>query len=186
MIETPTSAQKAFKPSFFYLRKSGEVQAASATLTTHHAAVQAEPRGTVAVYNDSHLREVVVSAQCALRGVPRDAAVLIPGANLMPEISTGHLRATTRAWLTLHAAEFALRSSSEGPSLYYAPWSIYGWIVIVTDDCAEAVRDKAPELATILDMAAAEHVTYVKFDADANFVEGLPVYEDHDDNKEGS
>lgn len=91
----------------------------------------------------------------------------------MLDISTAHVRPTTRDWI-----EDDLRNMFG--TLSGANWCGYGWILWVNEDlCGSNDGDGVPaDLIQVMRFAYSHGYQYLKLDCDACYVEGLPIYED--------
>ncbi|WP_425952936.1 hypothetical protein [Ralstonia pseudosolanacearum] len=60
--------------------------------------------------------------------------------------------------------------------LSYVHWHEHGWIIYVSEDAEDAVREAHPELAHLIALCVQAGATYLQLDNAAVTVEGLPVF----------
>ena len=100
----------------------------------------------------------------------------------MADISTKYIPKKTAEALGMSEAQ--VRGSVLYDVIAHSAWADYGWIIGVSGDARDAVRDEHLELANLIDWCIEQGLDYLKLDCDAgDGPDGFPVFDWESDDK---
>jgi hypothetical protein len=91
------------------------------------------------------------------------------------ELSTGHIPKHTAD--ALGHGRSAVEAAELWNLLPYEPWADYGWIVCVTGDVPEEVKERHPELGTLLAFCCNNNIRYLQLDSDGYEMDDFPTFD---------